>query len=140
MEKLLPQIKKTLQEEMPWVRSFDVCLIPHADMIPEDAGFPYIGIKDGGVRNSHECMNGVTRELKVDVYVYDKLGQRDENILALQDKIREMDTCLRGNLFDGTLLSVEPVSESPTTLLYTKKGLAIRAGLHLVYEGEENYV
>ncbi len=140
MEKLLVQIRQALREEMSWVRSFDVCLIPHAGMIPEDAGMPYIGIKDGGVQNRHEQMSCTDRELRIDVYVYDRLGKRDENIQGLHAKIREIATCLRGRLFDGSLLSVTPVSEYPVTLLATKKGLVIRAGLHLIYEREEEYV
>lgn len=47
---------------------------------------------------------------------------------------------MRGRLFEPSLLDVTPVSEFPTTLLYTKKGLVIRAGLRLVYEQEEEYV
>lgn len=137
MDILLLQLQTALREKISFARNQDICLIPNPGVIPEVAGMPYIGIKDGNV-NIHELMDDVLeKELLVEIYIYDRLEHSDKNILGLHEKGRQVSEVLRNYYLPGHIDTAQPKSEMPVVLLYTKKGLVIRKGLQFQYEKEE---
>lgn len=137
MDILLPKMQELLKDNITFARRKDICLVPNPGVIPEGAGFPYIGIKDGPVIFGHERMGGGERGLTVEVYVYDRLERSNDNTLALHQKARVVGDLLTGHCFDGDMDAPLPISQMPVALLYTKKGLVIRKGLQFKYEREE---
>ena len=137
MDILLPQMITLFKDQLNFVRNSDICLIPHPGVIPDGVGFPYIGLKDGNVIN-HELMGDVVeQELSVEIYIYDRLGRSDKSIMGLHVKARAIRELLRDREFSGTVVSVEPASEIPVSLLYTRNGLVVRKGLRFKYERED---
>lgn len=139
MDRLLLQVQAFCQGTFSWVRQADVALVPDPGVIPEWVGLPYIGLKDGSVTHHHDLIGNVQEdEMIVDIYIYDRLGRGDENIIGLHEKARDVSGKVKGYLFTAGILSAVPLSQMPVALLMTqKKGLVIRKGLRFKYEREE---
>lgn len=136
MDILLTQIKDYLVPQLSWVRRHDVCLIPHPGVIPEEVGFPYVGLKDGNVTNHERPGEVLEQELMVEIYIYDELDRSGDNIPSLHEKSREIRDLLRGNDLGEAVVGVDPTAELAVTLLFTKKGMVVRKGLRFKYERE----
>lgn len=134
MDILLPKIQDYLRGRLTWVRRSDICLIPHPGVIQDGAGFPYIGIKDGNVTNHELSGDELEQEMPVEIYIYDRLGRSEKEILEIHTKAKTITALLREENFSETVAGVEPTSEMAVTLLYTRNGLVIRKGLRFLYE------
>lgn len=134
MDVLMGEIQDFLTPKLAWVSRHDVRLIPHPGVIPEEVGFPYVGIKDGDVANHERPGNTLDQVMVVEVYIYDELDYSGESIPGLHQKARKIRELLRGNRLDGAVSSVEPVAEMAVALLFTDDGMVIRKGLRFKYE------
>lgn len=137
MDILLPQLQSFLQDNVDFVRASDVCLVPNPNLIPEGAGFPMIGIKDGNVAISELMGDVLEKTLPIEIYLYDRLDRSGNNILGLHQMCRQVAVLLRGHGFPGHVDTPTPTTEMQVTLLSTNKGLVIRKGLKFQYEREE---
>ena len=128
---------QTELKTIPGIRPHDVFLSPGKNFVWPGAGWPCIGIKDGGVDRS-ELSGGVTElGLPVEIYIYDMMGDTDraiKSVFAIRKKAHDL---LKENDLNGYVKDVEPGKESPVELLFRKDGMVLRKTLFYTYEREE---
>ena len=75
MKSLLLAMKVALQsaEELIYVVDADIFITPHEDIIPNDATFPCIGLKDGDIEREESAHKVIDEILEVDVVAYQLL-------------------------------------------------------------------
>ena len=119
------------------IREPDVFLSPEPDVIPQSAGFPCIGIKDGRVVRS-ELMGGVTElTMDVDIIIYERVAREEaaiRNVFALTGKVH---AALDDNLLGDYVRDVVPGNEDPIRLMYREKALILRKIISYQYFREE---
>lgn len=137
MKTLLTSIRTALQTSIADVRSRDIFLTPDADMLPESAKLPCIGIKDGKLTRT-ELMGGCTeKNMPVEISVYVRLLRDDEAIEALLDICESAVDALADNLLNDYVKEVSVGDETPIHLLFQKDAMIIRKTIFMQYVREE---
>ncbi|OGV64130.1 MAG: hypothetical protein A2283_12425 [Lentisphaerae bacterium RIFOXYA12_FULL_48_11] len=134
MKGLLLAIKNELSGLFTGLRDSDIYLLPDANILPDGARLPCIGIKDGKTGISELPCDTLLNTLPVEVYCFDKLVSGDDCILDFLDKGKLIFDKLRGNDLTGYVREVSPISATPIDLMYTKTGLILRKGYFFEYE------
>ena len=82
MKELLEKIKAELQSKLNNIRSVDIFITPHANLIPGATEFPAIGIKDGAVKRHELAGNALDKELSVSLISYVKMYPDEQSIMG----------------------------------------------------------
>ena len=120
MKALLQAVKAELQAGMTGLRTIDIFITPHTNLIPAGTQFPAIGIKDGSIKRA-ELMGGdsLDKEIKVILIPYVKVYPGEKSIIG-------------SGVFKGILDVVEDIHE-----ILDDNLLGI-AGMEAAFCGDEN--
>jgi len=125
MNGLITAIQTKLRE-ISGIREPDVFLSPDPDVIPQSAGFPCIGIKDGEVLRS-DLSGGVTElTMNADVIIYEKVAREEASIRKVLSLTGQVHDALDEDLLGGYVKDVVPGNEDPIRLMYREKALVLR--------------
>lgn len=137
MRGLFEAVKTELSGVFTGLRDSDILFLPDANLLPEGARLPCIGIKDGTTRISELMGDTLEKIYPVEIYYFDKLKPGDDSILDFMDRGDDIFDALKNNHLGGYVREVSPISATPVNLMYTRTGLILRKGIFFEYEIQE---
>ena len=122
----------------------DCEIVPEENILPAAARFPFVGVKDGGIKRVEGIFNTLSRTLEVHFIVYQKILKPEASIIGegetpgVLDLVAQIHTLINHNLLNITgIIGAFCASEAPSEMVFDDKmGMIQKKKCTYVYEEE----